>query len=59
MTRSGVFACVVICGVFADCRSGLPSPSGVPVFAEGKGQHDLHPTGPDVRWGRRSLPAPV
>ena len=36
MTRSGVFVCVAICGVFADCRSGLPSPSGVPVLAEGR-----------------------
>src|SRR5262245_22806314 len=36
MTRSGVFACLAICGVFAGCRSSLPSPSGVPVFADGK-----------------------
>jgi len=36
MTRSGVFACVVICGAFATCRSGPPSPSGIPVFAEGR-----------------------
>jgi hypothetical protein len=36
MTRSGVFACVVICGVFVACRSGPPSPSGIPVFAEGR-----------------------
>jgi hypothetical protein len=36
MTRSGVFACVMICGVIANCRSGPPSPSGIPVFAEGR-----------------------
>src|SRR5262245_18364770 len=39
MTRSGVFACVAIIGVLgvlADCRSALPSPSGVPVFAQGR-----------------------
>jgi len=35
MTRSGVFVCVAICGVFANCRSGPSSPSGVPLFAEG------------------------
>ena len=36
MTRASVFACVAICGVFASCRSGFPSPSGVPLFAEGR-----------------------
>jgi hypothetical protein len=36
MTRSGVFARVVICGVFAACRNGLPAPSGIPVFAAGR-----------------------
>jgi len=36
MRHSRVFACVAICGVFADCRNGLPSPAGVPVFAGGR-----------------------
>jgi hypothetical protein len=36
MTRSGVLACVAICGVVAGCGGSLSAPSGVPVFAEGR-----------------------
>ena len=36
--RSGVFvfACVAIGGLSVDCQRGLPAPTGIPVFAEGK-----------------------
>src|SRR5262245_37707442 len=46
MTRSRVFAWVAICGACAGCGSGLPSPSGVPVLAEGRVSMTFTPQDP-------------